>query len=252
VDSKIYNYVYDNEDIILEYLAKEDGKQEVTRYVHGPGIDEPLAIERKGEIYFYYADGLGSIMALTDSKQKVVESYSYSSFGEIKRRGDKVKNTYMFTAREWDEEIGLYYYRARYYDAEMGRFISFDPILHSKNSTAQSTCYRSVDTPSGAFSPLQLNPYIYAAENNPLKLLDPFGLEVPSNTWVWECDMKKPNVCEQKSYRLWCYHCVQEALVACGFSPDQVECIRQRNELFYKCGSLGIDVNFKIEIPGNN
>lgn len=52
-------------------------------------------------------DGLGSITALTDSRQKVMESYSYTSFGDLKRQGDKVKNTYTFTAREWDEEIGL-------------------------------------------------------------------------------------------------------------------------------------------------
>jgi len=141
---------------------------EITRYIHGPGIDEPLAIERKGEIYFYHADGLGSIMALTDSKQKVVESYSYSSFGEIKRRGDKVKNTYMFTAREWDEEIGLYYYRARYYEPTTSRFISFDPAIKeyglSKNN---SKCVL-------ANQPKKMNGFNYA-DNNPINYTDPFG-----------------------------------------------------------------------------
>lgn len=67
-------YVYDNEDIIMEY----NHKSKVTaRYVHGLGIDELLAIERKGKTYYYHFDGLGSVTALTDSKGKVVQRYKY-------------------------------------------------------------------------------------------------------------------------------------------------------------------------------
>lgn len=129
--AKVYTYVYDNEDIIFEYLTKTGGKKEkveTTRYVHGPGIDEPLAIEQKGKVYCYHADGLGSIVSLTDEKGKVVQSYEYSAFGEIKRHGNKVKQPYSYTGREYDEETGLYFYRARYYDPAVGRFISKDPI----------------------------------------------------------------------------------------------------------------------------
>ena len=122
-ETKTYTYIYDNEDIILEYLTKTKTKKgktktktETTRYIHGIGIDEPLAIQRKGKTYYYHADGLGSIIALTDHKQKVVKSYEYDSFGNMKRKGGKVKNTSTYTGREWDKEIELYYYRARYYD----------------------------------------------------------------------------------------------------------------------------------------
>ncbi len=171
--TKTYSYVYDNEAIILEYLTKtENGisRTETTKYLHGPGIDEPLAIERKGEKYYYHADGLGSITALTDSRQKAMESYIYTSFGDLKRQGDKVKNTYTFTGREWDEEIGLYYYRARYYDAEVGRFISKDPsLLLGANIKIPYLLNLSVFTPS------QLHAYIYSL-NNPINLADPQGL----------------------------------------------------------------------------
>ncbi|MBN1974592.1 MAG: hypothetical protein JW787_13210 [Sedimentisphaerales bacterium] len=32
-------------------------------------------------------------------------------------------NPYMFTARAYDIETGLYYYRARYYNPYIGRFL---------------------------------------------------------------------------------------------------------------------------------
>ena len=178
---KVYTYVYDNEDIIIEYLTKtENGetKTEVTKYVHGLSIDEPISIERNGEIYYYHADGLGSIIALTDSKQKIVEGYSYTSFGEIKRQGNHINNTYTFTGREWDEEIGLYYYRARYYDAKGGRFISFDSILHPANGPSRCGQAQTISIPSFISllkRPQNLNPYVYTVAN-PINLTDPTGL----------------------------------------------------------------------------
>jgi YD repeat-containing protein len=59
-----YTYVYDNEDIILEVLERTQSGNTTTTttaYTHGPGIDEPLSLERNGQKYYYHADGLGSI-----------------------------------------------------------------------------------------------------------------------------------------------------------------------------------------------
>ncbi len=51
-------YVYDNEDILLEL----DGANAiVARYTHGPGIDEPLIMEKNTQSFYYHEDGLGSI-----------------------------------------------------------------------------------------------------------------------------------------------------------------------------------------------
>ena len=50
-------YVYDNEDILLE-LNGANGI--VARYTHGPGIDEPLIMEKNAQSFYYHADGLGS------------------------------------------------------------------------------------------------------------------------------------------------------------------------------------------------
>jgi len=122
-----WNYAYDNEDIVLETLAVNGTTTSTTRYIHGPGIDEPLALERGGQVYCYHADGLGSIAAITDQNKNIVQSYRYDSFGMV-TPGTQFENSYAYTAREWDRETGLYYYRARYYDPMDGRFISKDPI----------------------------------------------------------------------------------------------------------------------------
>lgn len=90
-ETKTTTYIYDNEGIILEFLTTAKyGRSwtETTRYTHGPGIDEPLAVERGGEVHFYHADGLGSVTALTDGWQRVVKRYGYDSFGNQTQRDD--------------------------------------------------------------------------------------------------------------------------------------------------------------------
>jgi YD repeat-containing protein len=78
--TKVTRFIYDNEDILLEL----DGSNNITaRYTHGPGIDEPLIMEKTGASFFYHADGLGSITKITDAAGVVKQRYTYSSFGEI-------------------------------------------------------------------------------------------------------------------------------------------------------------------------
>lgn len=143
-------FFYDNEDILFEYDEKGTiGNQ----YVHGPGIDEPLAlIQRKGN-YYYHADGLGSIVAITDESAKVVQDYDYYYFGELKNQKNRIKQPYKYTGREWDKETGLYFYRARYYDPEIGRFTQKDPI--------------------GFRGGINLYGYV---QQDPINWIDPYGL----------------------------------------------------------------------------
>ncbi|MGH7260610.1 MAG: RHS repeat-associated core domain-containing protein [Nitrospiraceae bacterium] len=118
-------YVYDGEDILLEY---DGGNVLQARHTHGPGIDVPIAVTKAGSTFFYHQDGLGTVTDLTDSAGAVAKAYAYDSHGNILESPGTVDQPYTFTGREFDAETGLYYYRARYYDPTIGRYISEDPI----------------------------------------------------------------------------------------------------------------------------
>ncbi len=153
-------YVYDGEDILLEY----DGSNVLqARYTHGPGIDEPIAVTKGASTYFYHQDGLGSVTDLTDVAGAMAKSYSYEAYGTILESPGIVEQPYTYTGREFDAESGLYYYRARYYDPATGRFLQKDHlgITEGKN----------------------LYPYV---DNNPIRYADPSGLlRVPDPGKVW-------------------------------------------------------------------
>ncbi len=144
-------YVYDGEDILLEF----DGAGALlARTSHGQGTDQPLAVERGGQSFYYQADHQGSIRKITDSAGLVVNSYDYDSYGNIEASFEGIANPFTYTAREFDAESGLYYYRARYYDPATGRFLSEDPT---------------------GFAARDLNLYRYVF-NNPVNFNDPTGL----------------------------------------------------------------------------
>ena len=71
---------------------------------------------------------LGSIVSITDGARNVIQTYAYDSFGGITPT-TAFRNTFTFTAREYDDETNLYFYRARYYDPKLGCFLNVDPIM---------------------------------------------------------------------------------------------------------------------------
>ena len=107
------------------------------RYLHGDGIDDPIARYREGQgLAWFLTDHLGSVRAIADSTGAVVSEIAYDSFGNIVLEtgavwGDRIK----FTGREWDSVAGLYYYRSRMYDPANGRFMSSDQIGFAAGDT---------------------------------------------------------------------------------------------------------------------
>jgi RHS repeat-associated protein len=151
--SETIRYCYDGDQVIEEY----NGDDELLRfYVYGAGIDEPVAMYAGvGYLYYYHYDGLGSVVALSDTGE-IVEQCSYDVFGEPSCISG-VGNPYKFTGREYDPETGLYYYRERYYSPQLGRFLSPDPIHYQ------------------IYYETGFNVYAYC-DNNPVNWIDPWGL----------------------------------------------------------------------------
>ena len=150
---------YEDWNLIEEFGVS--GQQQA-RYVHGPRIDEVVAMVNRHGLFYLHHDVLGNVTMLTDENGAVAETYSYTVNGEVTIRGgdgeerDKsaVGNRWMFTGREYLQEIGLYDYRNRVYSAKIGRFLQPDPMR---------------------FDAGDVNIYRYVL-NNPANLVDPLGL----------------------------------------------------------------------------
>ena len=77
-------------------------------------------------------------MSLSNDSAAIAETYEYQAYGKpvikdhtgVALTASPVGNFYLFTAREYDHETGLFYYRARYYSAETGRFLQEDKFFY--------------------------------------------------------------------------------------------------------------------------
>ncbi len=134
----------------------------VSQYIVGPNVDERIAQVSPEGTAVYIGDALGNVRALSGADGLLINSYSYTAFGQTRHKLETRNNPYRFSGRYFDGATGLYYFRARYYDPITARFISIDPINKP------------------------INHYIYA-ENNPLTYVDPKGLSAgePASLQRW-------------------------------------------------------------------
>ncbi len=67
-------YCYDGDQVIAEY----DGSDNLLwKFIYGPDIDEPICmidVADSNAVYYYHIDGLGSMVALSDVNNVIVES----------------------------------------------------------------------------------------------------------------------------------------------------------------------------------
>ncbi len=132
-----------------EYYSRDASGKEIAVYqsytldywnVWGTGNEG--RIKSTGMKYFYLKDHLGSIRAVINQDNVMVQAQDYDPWGHIARSWDSTSADYKFTGKERDLESSYDYFGARYYDSRVGRwgqmekidkmFYNYSPYAYSK------------------------------------------------------------------------------------------------------------------------
>ena len=149
-----------------EQVSELDGQGNwLHSYVYSTGKE--LAKYDGSGLHFNFTDWLGTRRAQGSGATGQLEETCLSlTFGDSLQctgstgQANSDQNGLHFTGKERDTESGLDYFGARYYGSAMGRFISPDPKLASAHPG----------------DPQTWNRYAYV-DNNPMKFIDPDGME---------------------------------------------------------------------------
>ena len=108
--------------------------------------------------FYYHPDHLGSSSYITNLDGEVSQHIEYVPFGEvfIEERNNTWNTPYLFNAKEFDEETGMYYYGARYYEPRLSLWMSTD-ASQEKHPNITTYCY---------------------VVANPIKFIDPDGNDI--------------------------------------------------------------------------
>jgi len=144
-------------------MLREETPWQSSLYIYEPGSYAPLARVDQAEgapeqkLYYFHTDQIGTPLEMTDVDGQIVWQATYKAWGEIESLAvSEIEQNLRFQGQYFDDETGLHYNTFRHYDPEIGRFISQDPI--------------------GLSGGLNLYKYV----NNPLRWMDPLGLDALS------------------------------------------------------------------------
>ena len=148
VDGEVTRYVYDGFQLLAQ--LGPDGRERF--FVHGPGVDQPLAVWDDGRWVYLHANALGTVLAYTDADGERIATAAFDPFGVVQEAPADLPLFY--AGRLVDREAQLVHMRARFYAPELGQFLTPDPSLLEGGENA----------------------YVYV-ENQPLDMRDPLGLD---------------------------------------------------------------------------
>jgi RHS repeat-associated protein len=140
----------------LRIVAELDGTGAiVSQFVYGTHTNVPDYMLRDGNTYRFITDQVGSPRFLIDTGTNLVQSIYYDEFGAVLADTAPGFQPFGFAGGLYDADTRLVRFGARDYDPQTGRWTTKDPIGFG-----------------GGDSDL----YAYA-ENNPVNLIDPSGLD---------------------------------------------------------------------------
>ena len=119
-------YLWDGDDLVAEY----GGAGLSSRFVHGPGEDNPViwfagSGMAAANASYLIADHQGSIIATTDTAGNSTNTFTYDPYGAP---NSWAVPTFGYTGQIALPGSGLWYYRARVYDPVKGHFLQTDPV----------------------------------------------------------------------------------------------------------------------------
>ena len=127
-------FIYNGIDVLFEI----DPATQQTAAAYLQGIHGQSKQHRSNQDHWYLLDGLGSTRALTDTSQRVTDTYSYEAFGNIRSSTGTTPNPFQYVGTLGyyaDDDSGLMLLTERYYNPSIGRFTACDPIARMSEYT---------------------------------------------------------------------------------------------------------------------
>ena len=160
------SYTWDGAQLVSQ---KTTGGDTLYFTYHG---DSRVAVEYKGNTYYYIYNLQGDVVGLVNSNGTSVVSYTYDAWGNPESTTGSmastlgVDNPFRYRSYYFDTESGLYYLMSRYYDPVVGRFLNADGLI----STGQGSLGYNM------FAYCNNNPTIYKDSSGQLAFLAVLGI----------------------------------------------------------------------------
>jgi RHS repeat-associated protein len=146
-------FVWDGYEMAEE---RDDAGSGVVKRFYTHGVQVVSGEDAPGD-YFYTFDHLGSVREVTDAQSVLVARYDYDPYGRVEPLSGTFSLDFHFTGHFFHQPSGLHLAPFRAYDADLGRWLSRDPLAMAELLWEGPNLYGYVG-------------------NNPINLIDPFGL----------------------------------------------------------------------------